>query len=96
MLFILENYTDASFQDAIAREQEQRCDLLGSYVPRELLQGEVRRQASGCMYFVLMVPNTAILTFWKAPPWTVDRVLTECHSAGSDGAWALAGIVCPP
>lgn len=82
MLFILENYMDASFQDAIARERELRDGLLGSYVSRELLQGEVQRQAPGCMYFVLMVPNTVTLTFWKAPPWTVDSVLTELPLCG--------------
>lgn len=57
MLFILENYMDTSFQDAIAREQELRDGFLGSCVSRELLQGEVQRQASGCMYFVLNGPK---------------------------------------
>lgn len=52
MLFILENYIDASFQDAIAREQELRYGLLGSYVSRELLQGAVQRQhLSACILY---------------------------------------------
>lgn len=31
----------------------------------------------GACTFVLMVPNTATLTYWKAPSWTVDSAAPE-------------------